>query len=66
MNFLKRWVESSKNQEKFWREFHQRRREKRMEYWDRQRQKHLRRAFVAGRMAQYYMDRLIDGDTQSR
>lgn len=53
-----RWVEAAKDQDKFWREWHRERRQKRMAYWEEQRRKHLLRAFSAGRMAQYFRDRI--------
>lgn len=60
MNWLRKLAAAAKDQDSFWREWHRARREKRLAYWERERQKHLGRAFKAGRMAQYYMDRILD------
>jgi predicted secreted protein len=55
---IRNLIAASQDQDKFWREWHMRRAEKRLAYWEAERRKHLRRAFNAGRMAQHYMDRI--------
>jgi hypothetical protein len=70
MNWLRKWIAASQNQEQFWKDWHRARWEKELKRWERERREHLNRAFSAGRMAQHYMDRLYDsrhsdGDNQS-
>jgi hypothetical protein len=56
MNWLRHWMEVERDQ--FWRDWHTARYRKRLAHWESERSKHLQRAFRAGRMAQYYMDRI--------
>lgn len=58
MNWFSRMAEHAANPDKFWREWHRARREKRLAYWERRRREALQQAFHAGRMAQYYMDQI--------
>lgn len=48
----------STDPDKFWADWHRKRREERLAYWEAKRRKHLQRAFSAGAMAQYYFDQL--------
>lgn len=59
--WIKKWIEASQNQDKFWADWHRARRLKRIENLENQRDLYFGRYLSASAMVRYYKDQL-DGD----